>query len=329
VFVATVAMCTQHPEILQELTRRGVRVTAIVDEAAQLLEPQVVGILAQVDRAILIGDERQLPAVVRQPAAMTVVSDPLLVEAGFVDLRMSLFERLLRRCQQQGWDRAVGMLTDQGRMHEDIMAFPNSAFYGGRLRPLYPWQSSHAPLFRPTAGDPLERALAECRVLFIPSTAHSSLAHVHEQEAVRVARIVQLLAHAWPRNHPNFDPGHDIGVITPFRAQAACIERYLPEDLQGVIVDTVERYQGGERDVIIVSFAVHTTAQMPAIMAPSWDGAVDRKLNVMLTRAREQLILLGDPNVLLNSSLPDGSPASHAVLVQELLQTGAWVDGAD
>jgi len=329
IMAATVAMCTQHPEILAELRRRGVRVTAIVDEAAQLLEPQVVGILAQVDRAILIGDERQLPAVVQQPAAMTVVSDPLLVEAGFVDLRMSLFERLLRRCDQQGWHGAAGMLTDQGRMHEDIMAFPNSAFYGGRLRLLYPWQSSHAALFRSTAADPLERALAEHRVLFIPSTADSSPPHVHEQEAVRVARIVQLLARAWPQNHPDFDPGQDIGVITPFRAQAACIYRHLPEELQGVTVDTVERYQGGERDVIIVSFAVQGAAQMPAIVAPSWDGMVDRKLNVMLTRARQQLILLGDPNVLLNSSLPDGSPASHALLVRELQQAGAWLEGAD
>lgn len=329
IMAATVAMCAQHPEILAELRRRGVRVTAIVDEAAQLLEPQVVGILAQVDRAILIGDERQLPAVVQQPAAMTVVSDPLLVEAGFVDLRMSLFERLLRRCDQQGWHGAVGMLTDQGRMHEDIMAFPNSAFYGGRLRPLYPWQSSHAALFRPTAADPLERALAEHRVLFIPSTADSSPPHVHEQEAMRVARIVQLLAQAWPQNHPDFDPAQDIGVITPFRAQAACIYRHLPEELQGVTVDTVERYQGGERDVIVVSFAVHTAAQMPAIVAPSWDGMVDRKLNVMLTRARQQLILLGDPNVLLNSALQDGSPASHALLVRQLQQAGAWLEGAD
>jgi len=140
---------------------------------------------------------------------------------------------------------------------------------------------------------------------------------------------VQLLAQAWPQNHPDFDPAQDIGVITPFRAQAACIYRHLPEELQGVTVDTVERYQGGERDVIIVSFAVHTAAQMPAIVAPSWDGMVDRKLNVMLTRARQQLILLGDPNVLLNSSLPDGRPASHALLVRELHQAGAWLEGAD
>jgi DNA replication ATP-dependent helicase Dna2 len=329
IVAATVAMCTQHPEILAELRRRGVRVTAIVDEAAQLLEPQVVGILAQVDRAILIGDERQLPAVVQQPAAMTAVTDASLLEAGFVDLRMSLFERLLRRCTQQGWDRAVGMLTDQGRMHEDIMAFPNDAFYEGRLRPLYGWQSSHAPLFHSGADGGLERALAERRVLFLPSAADGGPLHVHEQEAQRVATIVQLLARRWRLEHPDFDPGRDIGVITPFRAQAACIYRHLPEELQDLTVDTVERYQGGERDIIIVSFAVHTPAQMPAVMALSWNGAVDRKLNVMLTRARQQLILLGDPDVLLNGTLPDGTPSHQAVLVRELQQAGAWVETSD
>ena len=329
IVAATVAMCAQHPEILAELRRRRVRVTAIVDEAAQLLEPQVVGILAQVDRAILIGDERQLPAVVQQPPALTVVNDPLLLEAGFVDMRMSLFERLLRRCTQRGWDGAVGMLTDQGRMHEDIMAFPSSAFYEGRLHPLYAWQSSHTPLFRSGADGALERALAERRVLFLPSTGDTGPLHVHEQEARRVARIVQLLARAWRPEHPDFDPGRDIGVITPFRAQAACIYRQLPEELQDLTVDTVERYQGGERDIIIVSFAVHTPAQMPAVMALSWNGAVDRKLNVMLTRARQQLILLGDPNVLLNTTLADGATAHHARLVQELQQAGAWVEPTD
>ena len=326
VFVATVAMCTQHPEILQELKRRRVRVTAIVDEAAQLLEPQVIGILADVDRAILIGDERQLPAVVQQPAQLAAVTDPVLLDAGFRDLRMSLFERLLRRCEERGWTNAFGMLTDQARMHQDIVAFPDREFYGGRLQPLYGWQSSAEPAFEPDVHDPLECLLAARRVLFIPSSEQDGVSRVHEQEALRVAHLVQAFAAAYRRQEPSFDPAASIGVITPFRAQAACIYRALPAELQGITVDTVERYQGGERDIIIVSFAVHSVSQMPSITAPSWDGSVDRKLNVMLTRARKHLVLLGDPRVLEDSRLDDGGPSHHARLLQYLREQGAWIE---
>lgn len=326
VFVATVAMCTRHPEILQELKRRRVRVTAIVDEAGQLLEPQVIGILADVDRAILIGDERQLPAVVQQPAEAAVVTDPVLVDAGFRDLRMSLFERLLRRCEERGWTHAYGMLTDQARMHQDIVAFPDHEFYGGQLQPLHAWQSSADPAFVPNPRDPLECALAARRMLFIPSSPQDGVSRVHEQEARRVALLVQAFAAAYRRQDPAFDPAASIGVITPFRAQAACIYRALPADLQGITVDTVERYQGGERDIIIVSFAVHSPSQMPSITAPSWDGAVDRKLNVMLTRARQHLVLLGDPRILEGSLLDNGSPSHHARLLQYLRAQGAWME---
>ena len=326
VFVATVAMCTQHPEILQELKRRRVRVTVIVDEAAQLLEPQVIGILADVDRAILIGDERQLPAVVQQPAQMAAVTDSQLLDAGFHDLRMSLFERLLRRCEDQGWTHAYGMLTDQARMHQDIVAFPDRAFYGGRLQPLHAWQSSSDPPFCPDVRDPLECLLAARRILFVPSSPQEGVVRVHEQEARRVARLVQAFTAAYRRQDSHFDPAASIGVITPFRAQASCIYRALPEDLQGVTVDTVERYQGGERDIILVSFAVHAASQMPSITAPSWDGSVDRKLNVMLTRARAHLVLLGDPRVLEAYRLEDGSASHHAHLLQYLHEQGAWME---
>jgi len=74
-----------------------------------------------------------------------------------------LFERLLRRCEEQGWTHAFGMLTDQARMHQDIVAFPDREFYGGRLQPLYGWQSSAEPAFQPDAHDTLESLLATRR----------------------------------------------------------------------------------------------------------------------------------------------------------------------
>jgi len=100
-----------------------------------------------------------------------------------------------------------------------------------------------------------------------------------------------------------YNADETIGVISPWRAQVAAIRAALDRaDLsaEAPLVDTVERYQGSERDVIIISFATNDVAYVQG-MTDLWRGtredgaehAVDRKLNVALTRAREQIILLG------------------------------------
>ena len=98
-----------------------------------------------------------------------------------------------------------------------------------------------------------------------------------------------------------------IGIITPFRAQIALIKKLMaqqniPDDF--IMVDTVERYQGGAKDIIIISLAINSSGQMSQIISMSDDG-VDRKLNVALTRAKEQLIILGDQRFLQTNPLYD------------------------
>ena len=92
----------------------------IVDEASQILEPYIVGLLASdsIDRFILIGDHKQLPAVVAQAD-----DEPRLHGC-----RLSLFERLLCQEREAGRQAFVGLLQYQGRMHPDIAAFPNAFF---------------------------------------------------------------------------------------------------------------------------------------------------------------------------------------------------------
>ncbi|MBK9336462.1 MAG: hypothetical protein IPM98_07680 [Lewinellaceae bacterium] len=68
-------------------------------------------------------------------------------------------------------------------------------------------------------------------------------------------------------------------------------------DPDAITIDTVERYQGGARDVILISCCVHSAGQLAKLANLSAEG-VDRKLNVALTRAREQVIVLGNPEVL-------------------------------
>lgn len=93
-----------------------------------------------------------------------------------------------------------------------------------------------------------------------------------------------------------------MGVITPFRAQIANIRNHLDSKLQDITIDTVERFQGSERKIIIVSFAVKSTTQLGAIQSLN-DGGVDRKLNVAITRAKDHLILIGSEDVLIKDKI--------------------------
>ena len=102
-----------------------------------------------------------------------------------------------------------------------------------------------------------------------------------------------------------FNADKTVGVIVPYRNQIAMIrkeiERLNLPGLDGISIDTVERYQGSQRDVIIYSFTVQRQYQLSFLTANTFEEAghlIDRKLNVALTRARKQLILTGNPRTL-------------------------------
>ena len=108
---------------------------AIVDEASQILEPHIIGLLsmqtqgvASIGKVVLIGDHKQLPAVVQQTEEEASVTDEGLRTIGLTDCRLSLFERLLSRFRTaDGYDpRFVYMLTRQGRMHSSRISVPSS-----------------------------------------------------------------------------------------------------------------------------------------------------------------------------------------------------------
>jgi superfamily I DNA and/or RNA helicase len=96
----------------------------------------------------------------------------------------------------------------------------------------------------------------------------------------------------------------DLGIIVPFRHQIATIRKVLSDNhIQGaecITIDTVERYQGSQRDIIIFCTTVSDTELLDTISTPvEMDGTIiDRKLNVALTRARKQLFIIGDTRTL-------------------------------
>lgn len=301
VFVATVATMATRLELLGMM---GVPMdTLIVDEASQLTEPQLLGLLMPFRKFILIGDQNQLPPVVTQEEYFCRVKDPLLLELGVQDLRCSIFERLMQRCKQAQWRHAWGMLNTHFRMHDNIADLVNH-YYAGQLASGKELQRA---VFAPgtgQGGSNWERVLSLGRKVFIPSP-YEATSKMNNTEASRVVSLLQYLKGLYGADFTK----DTVGVVTPWRTQISLIRELLAEDkaLQQVNIDTVERFQGSENDIIIVSLAVYHAAQVHTLQCLGsfkWEEEeieVDRKLLVTLSRARKQVILLGYEPVLQES----------------------------
>ncbi len=279
----------------------------IIDEASQLLEPYLVGLLPHFERFILIGDHQQLPAVVLQDEQLSEVQDEELKTIGLQNLRDSYFERLYKQGIKNGWHWAHAQLSHQGRMHQAIMDIPNRFFYESNLKILPDTTAVHQgqieELTYQLPKDPtfLEHELCAKRVLYIdtPIDDGSKTRKTNRHEAWKILELIQSIHRIYAANEIPIT-GKSIGVITPYRAQIAQIRQHLLDeklDFGHVTIDTVERYQGGARDIIILSLCTNSLSQLDSLVSLSHEG-VDRRLNVALTRARKHLIILGNEEIL-------------------------------
>ncbi len=259
----------------------------IVDEAAQLLESDIIGIASEFDKMILIGDQNQLPAVVTQnPKKMQIHSENLR-RIHFTWSGNSLFERLFFRCRENEWDESAVVLREHFRMHAKIADLINP-FYDGKLKPASEKQKYEIKISEDMT--PLEKILYRKRVIFIESKPEFNFTNCHYEEAKLISVILRNL------NLPE-NPAEYLGIITPFRSQIGLIGneiRKIPGSEQ-ITVDTVERFQGAERNLIIFSFGLNKNSDPESITAVNSNGKVDRKLNVMLSRAKDYVILTGTP----------------------------------
>ena len=333
IFVGTVATLSSKTDLFRLKTFD----VAIVDEATQILEPQLLGLLCQrspeggdsIGKFILIGDHKQLPAVVLQSASQSEVCSEELQAIGLLNLKDSLFERLYRSQlnnsqlstfnSQLSTLHSLDMLCRQGRMNPAVAAFPNRAFYAGRLLSL----GLHHQCDELTPAVETENeavaSLLTTRLAFLPSQAEpvSKSYKQNRGEACLAVRLAALLYRQY-RASEGFDAQRTLGIITPYRSQIALIRQELERlgipELNAITVDTVERYQGSERDVIIYSFCVNRPHQLRFLANTTEEQGVliDRKLNVALTRARRQMFLIGVEELLrlnpIYASLLDEAP---------------------
>ena len=187
----------------------------------------------------------------------------------------------------------LDMLCRQGRMHPGVASFPNQAFYGGKLQPVgLPHQLENIPV----------------PILFIPAERDTStLSGKTNQHEARI--VADWAVRIWNETAETFDANRTLGIITHYRSQIALIRRELQARgipaLMDVSVDTVERYQGSERDVIIYSFCVNHLYQLRFLANLTEENGVqiDRKLNVALTRARKRMIMVGVPKLLKQNAI--------------------------
>ena len=322
---------------------------AVIDEASQILEPNIVGLLSAnlphdtalahglrpksdslpaIDKFVLIGDHKQLPAVVQQNAAQATVNDPQLNAIGITDCRQSLFERLIHWERSQGRTRFIGTLNRQGRMHPHIARFPNEMFYAHERLDVVPCphQEEQQLGYNLPSQDVLDDQLKAHRLLFFAaenSENESPSDKANPAEARIVARILGRI-HRFYGKH--FDTNRTVGVIVPYRNQIAMIRRELQKlgiaELNGITIDTVERYQGSQRDVIVYSFTITHRYQLDFLTANCFeeDGRIiDRKLNVALTRARKQMIITGHIPTLSHNR-------TFKALIQHIRENGLVVE---
>ncbi|WP_267162780.1 AAA domain-containing protein [Halovenus salina] len=270
VVAATTASCGSRAVKTQEFD------VAVVDEAGQLTEPGTLAAIARANRFVLVGDHQQLPPVVQadqgEVQGVLDASDDGRPQA---DLGESLFERLIETYPDSGV-----LLDRQYRMTQRIQAFPSAEFYDGQLRPATAEVAGQSLVdLDGVTVDELPERLHDA-VTFVDPDG-TQVGNTNPEEAETVTDLVATYLDA------GVEPD-DIGVIAPFRAQVAEIRKALPES---VTVDTVDRFQGSSKQVILVSFV--TTG---ALDGPIFEDY--RRINVALTRAKKGLVLVGDTDSL-------------------------------
>ena len=265
-----------------------------------------------IGKFILIGDHKQLPAVVQQSDAEVVVEDKTLKAIHLNSCANSLFERLILTERAAGRTDFIGTLHKQGRMHPDIADFANRKFYAREQLECVPLahQLEQTLNYNKASEDETDDVLKAHRMIFIPSKPCRQL-NISEKVNTEEARIItDLLRRLYRQLGNNFDPQKSVGVIVPYRNQIAMIRKEIEKlgipELEEISIDTVERYQGSQRDIILYSFTIQSRYQLDFLTANTFyeDGQpIDRKLNVAITRARKQLILTGNEPTLRQNQI--------------------------
>ena len=249
--------------------------TLFIDEAAQALEAACWIPIRKADRVILAGDHCQLPPTVKTPEA----------------LRAGLGHTLMQTIVKNKPD-TVSLLKLQYRMNDEIMRFSSEWFYGGMLQSA-PEVKYRSILDFDTPIEWINTEGLDCNEEFIGE----NYGRINKSEAE--LSIEQLKGYITQIGRERFlDERIDVGMISPYKAQVQYLRRLVRNDAffkpyrQAITINTVDGFQGQERDVILIS-----------LVRANEEGQIGflndlRRMNVAITRARMKLIILGDASTL-------------------------------
>lgn len=249
--------------------------TVFIDEAAQGLEPATWIPILKANRVILAGDHKQLPPTIKS------------TEAAKGGLSVTLFEKAIEN------NNADIMLTEQYRMHESIMTFSSRLFYEGKL-------SAHSSVAKHTVFDsdtPLQFIdTAGCG--FFESIDSESKSSYNAEEADLLVRHLKSYLEAVLENNATI---HSIGVISPYKSQVEQLHKRIHEEIEletapAIAVNTVDSFQGQERDVIYISLVRSNEKGDIGFLSDI------RRMNVAMTRARKKLVIVGDSATITSNA---------------------------
>ena len=249
--------------------------TLFIDEAAQALEPACWIAIRKADRVILAGDHCQLPPTVKAPEAL---------RAG---LGHTLMQTIVKNKPE-----TVSLLKLQYRMNDEIMRFSSEWFYGGMLQSA-PEVKYRSILDFDTPIEWINTEGMDCNEEFVGE----NYGRINKPEAE--LSIAQLKEYITKIGRERFlSERIDVGLISPYKAQVQYLRRLVRNDTffkpyrQAITINTVDGFQGQERDVILIS-----------LVRANEEGQIGflndlRRMNVAITRARMKLIILGDASTL-------------------------------
>ncbi|XP_053161315.1 DNA replication ATP-dependent helicase/nuclease DNA2 [Hemicordylus capensis] len=274
--VATTCMGINHPIFSRKLFD-----FCIVDEASQISQPVCLGPLFYSHRFVLVGDHHQLPPLVQN------------IEARNLGMSESLFKRLEQN------ENAVVQLTVQYRMNSKIMSLSNKLVYDGKLecgcervskavvelpyleKLKLEWEY-YSEAWLKEMLDP-NNPVCFLNTEKVPAPEHAEKGGVSNMSE---ARLVLFLTSMFIK--AGCRPS-DIGIISPYRHQLKIITDLMTGScINKVEVNTVDKYQGRDKSIIIVSFARNSGEEHLGELLMDW-----RRLNVAITRAKHKLIMLG------------------------------------
>ena len=265
----------------------------LFDEASQVTLPlAIMGMLAG-NKYIFIGDEKQLPPVTVTDAGQAA--------------QASIFEYLAGRGNET-------MLNITYRLNDALTEWPSRTFYHNELK-----SSQHSAERRLRLSD------RESRWDFVldPSSPAVFLDLCHRNSTVRSPREAEVVVELILALLDHHVPPDEIGVVVPYRAQSrltrSLLRRAIPDESiwSQIVVDTVERMQGQEREVVLFSFATAS----PAFAAQLADFLFQpQRINVAVTRPRTKLVLIGSHHMLEADQL-DPEQVEAIALIRDLFDS--------